>query len=67
MIRESRQHNSRMQNAHGVKIEQVTQNGGNIIPEWGMQNANVVNKTRIMKSRHHNSRMLNTINKKQTE
>ena len=67
MIRELRQHNSRMQNAHGVKIEQVTQNGGNIIPEWGMQNANVVNKTRIMKSRYHNSRMLNTINKKQTE
>ena len=55
-----------MQNAHGVKIEQVTQNGGNIISEWGMQNANV-NKPRIMKSRHHNSRMLNTINKKQTE
>ena len=66
MIRELRQHNARMQNAHGVKIEQVTQNGGNIITEWGMQNANV-NKPRIMKSRHQNSRMLNTINKKQTE
>ena len=66
MIRELRQYNARMQNAHGVKIEQVTQNGGNIIPEWGMQNANV-NKPRIMKSRHQNSRMLNTINKKQTE